>query len=135
MQQSFFYLIYISIATELMSEDNLIKLLDQSRQNNAEIAVTGILLYMEGRYLDKLEGRFMQLLEGAEDDVRMLYERILVDGRNHSVLVLKTGHYDTRSFPDWSMGFETVNEEAAQSTPAYVKLDSTFLESAALILL
>ncbi|HTK17967.1 MAG TPA: BLUF domain-containing protein, partial [Mucilaginibacter sp.] len=61
--RSIFYLIYISTATKLMPDEELYFLLEQSRRDNEQYDITGMLLYMQSRFLNKLEGRFMQLLE------------------------------------------------------------------------
>jgi hypothetical protein len=126
-QKPVFYLIYISKATELMAQHQLMCILEQSRRNNTANDITGMLIYMESRFINKLEGRFMQLLEGDESDVRMIYDRILVDERNDQILLLNTGYYESRSFPGWSMGFRAMNEGTHQNSPGFFELDDQFL--------
>jgi len=89
-----------------------------------------MLLYMQSRFLNKLEGRFMQLLEGRERDVRKIYDRILQDERHHHVMLLTDGYEKKRSFEDWSMGFKTIDEHLANQVSGYFQLENDFLERA-----
>lgn len=122
----FFYLIYTSQAVKLMQSDDLISLLNQSRRNNAVLGLTGMLLYMESRLLTKLEGRFIQVLEGYEPEVRLIYERILSDTRNRGILLLSCGHCDERYFPDWSMGYCSFSKPQGLETDNYFHLGDDF---------
>lgn len=110
-----FQLIYVSMACEPFSQERLRRLLKTSRANNADKDVTGMLLYKNDS--------FMQALEGPEDDVRALYDRICEDERHENVRMLMAAPVDERSFPDWAMGFENVSELSPQEMPAgYVEL-------------
>lgn len=76
----FFQLVYVSSATTLFSQAELIALLESSRQKNAMAGLSGILLYHDGN--------FMQLLEGAESSVQSTYESIARDPRHQGCLIL-----------------------------------------------
>lgn len=128
MKPSYFYLVYTSLSAKLMDKSALLALLEQSRRNNAHFNLTGMLLYMEGRFINKKVGRFVQILEGAEENVMLVYERILADERNHSVITISTGNYKTRCFADWSMGFEVLDETACNEIPAYFLLGPDFVD-------
>jgi hypothetical protein len=65
-----------------MPVDGLTSLLNKSRVDNLANDITGMLLYMEGRYFSEYEGRFMQVLEGSESNVRKLFEKIAKDERH-----------------------------------------------------
>ncbi len=106
-----FFLVYVSSATRPFSGEDLRALLETCRKNNAELGVTGMLLYKDGN--------FMQVLEGDEDAVRGLYERIAADPRHGGELTLQEGHAEGRQFADWSMGFRDLNSPEGRSTPGY----------------
>jgi hypothetical protein len=74
---------------ELFSEEELIQLLETSRQNNAKIGVTGMLLYKDGN--------FMQLIEGPEEAVRALHAKISIDPRHRGLMTLLQGHQEKRN--------------------------------------
>lgn len=106
-----FFLVYISSATQPFSVDDLSTLLAVSRKNNAELGITGMLLYKDGN--------FMQVLEGDERTVRALYEKIGVDPRHSGEITLLQGFVDERQFPDWSMGFRDLNSPEIRATQSY----------------
>ena len=103
---SIFRLMYISSGRRKFDAGELQEILAVSRKNNAEIDVTGMLLY--------LDGNFLQVLEGKRDDVEALYARILLDRRHRGAITLSGVEVEDRLFPDWAMGLKTVapGEEA-----------------------
>ncbi len=92
-----FQLVYVSTEAQPFSTDDLVRLLEKSRENNARLHVTGMLLYQDGL--------FMQALEGDEETVRALADRIAADPRHAGVMILHAAESAKRDFPDWSMGF------------------------------
>lgn len=95
-----FSLVYVSSATKLFSVAQLDALLERSRVRNAEVGITGLLLYRDGN--------FMQLLEGEQVTVEALYRRIAVDPSHHDCQVLLKSEIDQRMFAEWSMAFRRV---------------------------
>lgn len=112
-----FFLVYVSSATLPFSGEDLRALLATSRENNAGLGVTGMLLYKDGN--------FMQILEGDEEAVRGLYTRIAADPRHGGEITLQQGFAEGRQFPDWSMAFRDLDSSEGRSTPGY----SEFLNS------
>lgn len=99
--------IYVSTAAAEFSATELDQLLEGSRRNNARRGLTGLLLYHRRS--------FLQLLEGPESEIRALLAVVERDPRHAEILTLldtpdPTGH---RLFPDWTMGFERPQHEAA----------------------
>lgn len=94
-------LCYTSIAAHLMTHDELLALLEQSRINNAKRNVTGMLLYMDGC--------FFQVLEGERAIVDQLYAKIGNDKRHLSVMKLIEEPLQKRSFNKWTMGYQQVS--------------------------
>ena len=92
-----YHLCYVSAETVSFSQDELVSLLTDARQANAERDVTGLLLYREGC--------FYQVLEGSESAVRQTFEDIQSDPRHKEVRVLFSGDTEAREFADWQMGF------------------------------
>jgi hypothetical protein len=94
-------LIYVSSAVKLFSETELLDLLDKARSNNGALDITGMLLYRDGN--------FMQLLEGPEQVVTSLVQKIKRDPRHRGFQTLLQQTKDTREFGDWQMGFRNLN--------------------------
>ncbi len=97
------YLIYVSCATTHFSDEDLEALLKTSRENNASLGVTGMLLYADDN--------FIQVIEGEEDALNNLYAKITRDARHRSFSILMHGEIKERSFADWSMGFKKISRE------------------------
>lgn len=102
-------LVYSSVAVREFSRAELLDLLEVSRRNNFQLDITGMLLHRKGR--------FMQLLEGPEENVLRLYERIAADPRHAACRVLRRDTVDQRDFPDWKMGFEDLDDLDPGETP------------------
>lgn len=98
-----FQLTYVSAAVRPWTQDELVGLLEQARTRNGERRVTGMLLYRDGR--------FLQLLEGAEDQVRSLYAVIRADPRHRDVVLVREGRRVLRQFPTWTMAFRDLEAE------------------------
>jgi hypothetical protein len=96
------HLVYVSTASEPMGEEDLAALLEQSRARNERNGITGMLLYKNGR--------FIQLLEGQEESVLKVFDSIRRDERHHDVELLWLRYALYREFPDWTMGFQNVDE-------------------------
>jgi len=104
-------LTYVSTATAELDESALAALLRQSRENNERCGLTGMLLFKSGR--------FMQVLEGEEEQVRERYRIIEADERHTDVQRLLSETIEARRFPQWSMGFPTPEDAELRAAPGY----------------
>lgn len=124
-----FSLIYTSKAVNLMQDEELQQILEDARRRNLSHNITGILVYIEGEFFSKPGGRFMQVLEGEENAVKVIYEKIKHDLRHHSVTLLNEAVISKRNFKTWSMGFESLKLDKYKQMPTYFELDHSFLSS------
>ena len=106
------YLVYVSTAKKLMEDDELLDLLTQARQKNALHHVTGMLLYHEGT--------FIQAIEGEKEDLEKIFNSIQLDFRHRNIIKLITGKIAERVFPNWSMGFSSVDAETFELIEGYL---------------
>lgn len=103
------HLIYVSAATVPFSPEDLQTLLAKARATNAGMGVTGMLLYVDGS--------FFQILEGPEEAVDDLFNRIGTDDRHSRVsIIIKEGTAE-RSFDEWTMGYADVSREDLVKVP------------------
>jgi hypothetical protein len=109
-------LIYVSSATHLMGNDELLDILHVSVKNNGPTDVTGLLLYQGGN--------FMQVLEGPEEGVMTIFGKIKEDDRHKDIILISVEPIKEREFSDWQMAFVNLDLEAAKQESAY----SSFLE-------
>lgn len=96
-----FRLIYASAASPGLGDRDLQAILAEARSRNADAGITGMLLYMEGS--------FIQLLEGEKPAVEATFGRIEADRRHRGVIVLDTRKAGARVLQDWSMGFHKLS--------------------------
>ncbi len=97
-QKDLTFVVYVSSAVRLLSDEELKELLRLSRINNARLGVTGMLLYDRGN--------FIQMLEGPGVNVDALYERIRADPRHTRITTLLQGPLEKRQFETLAMGFD-----------------------------
>lgn len=103
-----------------MTEADLVHILSNSRENNKAKHITGMLIYGDGT--------FIQVLEGNPEDVDNVYDKITQDKRHKNLIVLATGSLNKRNFPDWTMGFTTVNGKELAELNGYINpRDKNFL--------
>jgi hypothetical protein len=98
-----FRLIYSSEATPGLAAAELEEMLAESRIRNQVYGITGVLLFVEGA--------FLQILEGEKDDVLGLMERIQRDPRHRGVKVFYEQEVDERAFASWSMAYLSPSAE------------------------
>lgn len=115
------YIVYLSSATQLFSDDDLTSILNISRINNSKLNVTGILLYCDGNIL--------QVLEGEKNIIRELFAKIEKDLRHKNIIKMVEGENAERSFPDWSMGFKAVCNTEWKEYEGYLQLNTSLLLS------
>lgn len=89
-------LTYASRAAEWLSRDDLRRIAETAQARNRRLGLTGLLLYVEGD--------FLQVLEGPGASVEQVYEQIEADPRNKWVTRLSTERILRRAFEHWSMG-------------------------------
>jgi hypothetical protein len=97
-------LLYASRAVDQVSQEELLKILSQSKANNPESGITGVLC-SSGPI-------FLQCLEGGRMQVNALYSQIAADPRHTEVAILSYEEISERMFANWSMGLvnlENVN--------------------------
>lgn len=111
MSESLVRLIYLSRAVrdEHGRPPDLGSILAASRRNNPRLGVTGVLMVSRGE--------FGQVLEGPEDGVEALYERIEHDPRHRDFEVFDLHPITERAFPDWSMGHVGRVPEGVEADP------------------
>lgn len=108
-------LIYVSAAAHLYSDQELIDILSVSRINNSRLGVTGLLLYHDGSIL--------QILEGEEEILNTLFNKIKKDHRHKGVIKMMDISIGERSFQDWSMGFKQISDADWSQLSGYLDLD------------
>jgi hypothetical protein len=111
METDLYQIIYASAATRTIEEDELLGMLKLAREKNTRLGITGMLLHCDGS--------FIQALEGPKAQVMNLISVIRRDLRHNRITVLFEGPIKTRSFSQWSMGFNRHSHEALAHIEGY----------------
>ncbi len=93
-------IIYFSAALETTSEQDLNDILLHAKAYNSSHNITGVLLH--------IDGDFLQILEGEKDNVQTLFEKIKKDRRHRGILTVIESEIKKRQFPEWSMGYKYI---------------------------
>jgi len=104
-------LIYVSTSVKLLNDEELLNILKVSRENNVSKDITGLLLYKGGN--------FMQVLEGPDEIVNSLYEKIRTDPRHKDVSIISREQISARQFSNWEMAFQNLDNPAIKDEPGY----------------
>jgi len=102
-------LVYASAATREFEPKELTQILTKADQHNLGVGITGMLLY--------IDGSFFQVLEGGEQVVHTLYEKILRDPRHSQAIKLIEEPIEKRAFSQWSMGYARVTRGELAEIP------------------
>ncbi len=106
MEGQIFSLIYVSSASRLLDDVELEEILRVSRQNNQRDDITGMLLYKGGNII--------QVLEGPEEKVVALVEKLRRDPRHFGLQILLQNHIAERQFDQWAMAFHKAESPAKE---------------------
>ncbi|MGP1272549.1 MAG: BLUF domain-containing protein [Phycisphaerales bacterium] len=110
-------LVYRSAALHPFTEAGLLALQAEAATKNAKLGVTGFLLYHHDA--------FVQLIEGPDEAIGALIDRIRADSRHREVVVLFDERVSERAVPAWSMGvLDIADFEDDQRTPLERLLDA-----------
>lgn len=99
--------IYASAATTPFTPQALRGLLAKSRSRNTLYDVSGMLLYHGGS--------IVQVLEGSEESVNLIFASVEKDPRHDRIRCLSRGPIKTREFDAWSMGFVDTSADFSRS--------------------
>ena len=94
---------YVSTASRPMETEQLLGILSSCLSYNTSHAITGLLLYGDGV--------FLQALEGDEELVSSLYDKIEKDERHRDVKLLHSREIQERQYSEWSMGFQRLSPD------------------------
>jgi hypothetical protein len=94
-------IVYSSAASPDLSSTDLESMLAESRIRNRAHGITGVLVLVDGA--------FLQVLEGEQQEVLALMARIARDPRHHDVKVFHREDIGARAFSGWSMAYLTAS--------------------------
>jgi len=105
------HIIYSSAAKNPFGHDDLLALLGKSRSKNSNLNISGMLLH--------IEGSFLQVIEGREEDIDALFDQIADDPRHGNIVTIVRESIGQRAFADWSMGFADLKLDDLEQTTGW----------------
>ncbi|WP_181420039.1 MULTISPECIES: BLUF domain-containing protein [unclassified Curtobacterium] len=94
-------LVYTSTQTRPITDSELAQILAVGREKNTRLGVTGMLAHRDDNCIG--------IIEGEDDVVRERFDQVRADPRHTNVRVLLDEPITRRSFPDWSMAFQSLD--------------------------
>ncbi|MBA4264265.1 MAG: hypothetical protein C0453_04220 [Comamonadaceae bacterium] len=98
-----YQIIYSSVASTPMQLEDLEDLLEQAQCRNVRKGITGALVYVDGH--------FLQILEGEREGVQKLMARISGDLRHETVTILQESEISFAAFSEWNMAYVSATPE------------------------
>ncbi len=122
-----FQLTYQSSSINSITHDDLLAILKTANSINKEHNITGCLVFYEEK--------FVQILEGREEYVRKIYNKIIQDKRHHSIKLLWECEAKKRLFEDWNMAYYNPTTDTESSFKSNFRLLIDFSDKSQAILL
>ena len=113
-----YYVCYFSTAIKPLNDKQLEAMLKKTRKTNSELGLTGMLIY--------IEGTFIQMIEGDKDTVEKVYKKISLDNRHKQLIKVISGIWVSAKFDGWSMGFYSMKPEESQKITGYKDLSKFY---------
>lgn len=95
-------LTYESVARKDLLAADIDEILETSRLRNGQMGITGCLVYYNRR--------FIQILEGDQQVLQELYQKIEKDNRHRQVRIIAENRLVKRTFPEWGMAYFPLDE-------------------------
>ncbi|WP_234953128.1 BLUF domain-containing protein [Psychroflexus halocasei] len=105
----------MSFQTQMMTQKDVEDFLLYIREKNSRLGITGILLL--------IQGKFIQYIEGPSTKIDKLYKTIEKDKRHKDMMLLDTGSINEQQFKDWSMAYHEVSEKQVKDIMKDKSLD------------
>lgn len=111
----------MSNQSQVLKDKDIEEMLFQIREKNKRLAITGVLLL--------IQGKFVQYIEGQCTEIDNVYNSIRNDSRHNELVLLDTGDLQTRQFRDWSMAYKKVGDDEIKAILGHtaLNLDDMFL--------
>jgi len=115
-----YQLIYHSYADANITNDQINDIIEVAKGNNSRHEITGCLLYHNKQ--------FIQMLEGEQNEVQALFDRITQDPRHSSVQLVHKEAIEKRTFKA-PMAFDVVDKDDFEYIGAVGSKDLEFIKN------
>jgi len=110
---------YVSTANPNLTDTDVHNLFENIKLNNKKYNITGILMYSGGN--------FFQVLEGEENKVRALFNKIKKDYRHYDIIKIFDREIVSKSFSNYQSSFTIVSDNYSHIDLQYfLKKEKTY---------
>lgn len=102
-------LVYVSSAVSLLSRGETENLLQGARERNKEYDITGVLLQIDGNY--------MQYIEGPKDNLDIIYKIIQEDEQHTGLILIARDAIESRQFGEWPLAYYAMDGQDDLGSP------------------
>ena len=113
-------IVYRSRALFPATDVDLLYLLAHARENNRKLDLSGVILYDRGH--------FFQWLEGTNQQLGKIWNRIRADARHSDIRVLADQEIPVRLFEGWSMQLAHRERQHEGISDSFVVADAALLD-------
>ena len=113
---SLYELTYCSIASNNLKQKDILKILAKSKEHNKKNNITGCLLYHNHE--------FLQIIEGEEEHILKVFEKIQQDKRHDQIILLEQGKKTNRLFENWNMTYYDLNSKEHEDVNKQLFIDN-----------
>ncbi len=115
-------LVYRSKGTGSIGNLSLFNLLSQARARNAQLNLTGHLIF-DGEF-------FTQWVEGPRASLDLLWESLLKDQRHTEIILISRVPATERRFGAWTMAFSSYSSLNSYNIPGFFPVDRQSVQDA-----
>lgn len=106
---------YVSSAKQNLSIIDQQFIFDQTLKKNTSLDISGVLVFNEGN--------FMQIIEGENDKISILYDKIKEDSRHHNIIEIINNPVKEKLFEGFETGYAVINNlKGLYSLQVYLNL-------------
>ncbi len=98
---------YVSTITPDLSDVDIHKLMEFVKLKNNILNITGILIYSEGN--------FFQVLEGKQEVIKSIFEKIEKDPRHYNIIKMLDKEIKNNSFSEYHSPFTAISGHYSQA--------------------
>ena len=102
-------------------DKNLSDIITKAQQKNKALGVTGVLFY--------LNGQFLQIIEGEDETIKNLMAEITIDDRHTNVSILIDEKVEQRGFKDFNMDTFNLEKDTDFNRDKIEKLTENFKQN------
>jgi len=114
-------IVYTSEYVNTSDNSDLDNIIQEASNRNKTSNITGVLLFHNNN--------FLQVLEGKDEDVDFIFNKIKNDTRHKNIDLFITEEIEKRAFPNWEMRLFDLNDSSKFSPELLRRISNIYLHN------